>query len=251
MNDIIYGIRPIIEVINAGKEISKIFLDKNRFNNNKDSEVKSSYKELILLAKKDNIPISNVPREKLNRITKKNHQGVIAIVSPIHYANLTNIIDSKFSRGKSPTLLILDNITDTRNMGAIIRTCSCLAVDAIVIPLKEGATITSDTMKASAGALNYVSVCRVKSIINTLKYIKDCGLEILALSEKADDILYDLDLNKPLAIILGSEEKGIDPKHIKESTIKAKIPIIGPVSSLNVASAAAIACYEVKRQQIK
>ncbi len=239
----IFGIRAIIENIESGNSISKVFINKST-----NSEL---LKELFLLLKSNNIPISKVPKEKLNRITKKNHQGAIAYVSPVHFVKLSNVIQACFEKGKNPKILILDNITDSRNLGAIIRTASCTNMDAIIIPLSGGAPITSDTMKTSAGALAHISICREKALNNSIKYLKNSGLEIIGLTEKGSKNIYEADLNKPIALVLGSEEKGISKENLSLCDQKLKIPIQGPISSLNVSVAAAIACYEIIKQTDK
>ncbi|MCP3660072.1 MAG: 23S rRNA (guanosine(2251)-2'-O)-methyltransferase RlmB [Bacteroidetes bacterium] len=237
----IFGIRSIIENIESGNSISKVFINKNI-----NSEL---LKELFKLLKSNNIPISKVPKEKLNKITQKNHQGVIAYVSPVHFVKLSNVIQSCFEQGRNPKILILDNITDSRNLGAIIRTACCSNIDALVIPLTNSAPINADTMKTSAGALAHISICREKNLVNTIKYLKNSGLEIIGLSEKSKSNIYDFNFKKPIAIILGSEEKGISKENLNLCDIILKIPITGPISSLNVSSAAAIVCYEILKHQ--
>ncbi len=239
--EIIFGIRPVIESISSGVSISKVFLNRTI-----NSDI---LKELISLTKQSKIPVSNVPNEKLNKITNKQHQGVVAFISPIRFASLENIVQNCFEKGVNPKILILDNITDTRNLGAIIRSASCFQIDAIVLPFR-GAQITSDTMKTSVGALAYVPICREENLENSINYLHNSGMKIVSLTEKCDEKLFDANLNIPIALILGSEDEGISESILKLSDLKLKIPILGPIKSLNVSSAASIACYEILKQRL-
>ena len=240
-NDVVFGIRAIIETIESGKEIDKLLIQKGLAND--------LIKQLIKVAKDHNIPFSNVPIEKLNRVTRKNHQGAIAFISSIQYSSLDNVINDTYQKGKEPLLLILDRVTDVRNFGAIARTAECAGVDAIVIPSRGSAAINADAMKTSAGALNYIPVCREDNLKSTLNYLKQSGITIMACTEKASDSLYKADFKKPVAILMGSEEDGISPEYLKLSDVKMFIPMSGKIESLNVSVSAAVAIFEAIRQR--
>lgn len=239
--DFIFGIRAIIETINSGKEIDKLLIQKGLGND--------LIKELLKTARDHHVPVSQVPAEKLNRITRKNHQGAIAFLSAVRYASLDNIIDETYQKGKEPFFLILDRVTDVRNFGAIARTAECAGVDGIIIPSRGSAAINSDAMKTSAGALNYIPVCRVENLKSTITFLKDSGIQIVACTEKTDQSIYELNFNQPIAILLGSEEDGISPEYLKLSDFKGKIPMAGQIDSLNVSVSAAVAIFEAIRQR--
>lgn len=240
--DMVFGIRAIIETINSEKEIDKLFIQKGLSN--------PLIKELIQTARKFNVPIAQVPGEKLNRFTRKNHQGAVAFVSAVKYASLDNIIDQCYQKGKEPFILILDRVTDVRNFGAIARTAECAGVDAIVIPTRGSAAVNSDAMKTSAGALNYLPICRTENLKITIDFLKNSGIQIIACTEKADKSIYDVDYTNPVAIMLGSEEDGISGEYLKLADQKGKIPMIGNIDSLNVSVSAAVAIYEAVRQKL-
>jgi 23S rRNA (guanosine2251-2'-O)-methyltransferase len=240
-NEMIYGTRAVMEAIHAGKEIEKIMIQ-SALNN-------ELVRELITVARENNIPVAFVPQEKLKRLSSKNHQGVICLLASVSYASLENIIDVAYREGREPFIVILDRITDVRNFGAIVRSAECAGVDAIVVPEKGNAPLTSDAMKTSAGALNYLPVCRERDLKKTIKFLQESGIRIIACTEKAEKNLYDLSMNGPIALVLGSEEDGISDPLIRESDELAKIPIQGKISSLNVSVAASVAIYEVVRQR--
>lgn len=237
----IFGIRPVIEAINAGREIDRILVQKELHGN--------LMQELFQVASAHKIPLVKVPIEKLNKVTRKKHQGVICFLSSISYASLDNIISESFAAGKIPLVLILDRVTDVRNFGAIARSAECMGVDAIVIPSRGAAQINSDAVKTSAGALNYIPVCREENLKNTIQYLKSSGLSVVACTEKADKDLFSADLSGPVALIMGSEEDGISSEYLKLADVKVKIPITGNVGSLNVSVASGISVYEVIRQR--
>ncbi len=239
--DYLFGIRAIIESILAGKEIDKILLQKGTNN--------PLMKELIQEAKRHGVPVSYVPVEKLNRVTRKNHQGAIAFISSVQYASLDNVIQESYTSGKEPFILILDRVTDVRNFGAIARTAEGAGINAIVIPSRGSAAINADAMKTSAGALSYIPVCREENLKFTLNYLRESGIRILACTEKTDDLLYEVDMTGPLAILMGSEEDGISPEYLKLCDVRGKIPMYGNIESLNVSVSAAIAIYEAVRQR--
>ncbi|GAA0891452.1 23S rRNA (guanosine(2251)-2'-O)-methyltransferase RlmB [Fulvivirga kasyanovii] len=240
--DLIFGIRAIIESINSGKEIDKLLVQKGLNND--------LIKELLKTAREHNVPISQVPAEKLNRVTRKNHQGAIAFISAIRYASLDNIIDQTYQEGREPFFIILDRVTDVRNFGAIARTAECAGLDGIIIPSRGSAAINSDAMKTSAGALNYIPVCRVENLKNTITFLKESGIQIIACTEKTDQSIYEVNFNQPVAILLGSEEDGISPEYLKMTDTRGKIPMKGKIDSLNVSVSAAIAIYEAIRQRV-
>lgn len=239
--DFIYGTRAVIESIEAGKEVDKILLQKDLKN------------ELILelqsLAKAYSVPVQKVPVEKLNRLTKKNHQGVVAYLSSVVYASLDNVISEAYGKGETPLLVILDRVTDVRNIGAIARTAECAGAHAIVVPSRGTAQLGADAMKTSAGALNHIAVCRVENLKTTIKEIQANGISVIACSEKAEDLVYEADLTAPLAIMMGSEEDGISPEYLKLADGHVKLPMNGQIESLNVSVATGIIIYEVLRQR--
>jgi len=230
-----------MEAITAGKEVESLLVQKGLSNELND--------QLLQLANQRGIVFSKVPIEKLNRITRKNHQGAICFISPIAFQSLDNIVSQQFENGKDPFILVLDGITDMRNFGAVIRSAECAGVDAIVIPARGSARIGSDAMKTSAGALNYVPICKVGSVREALRFLKNSGLQIIACTEKSSRSIFDMNLNSPTAFILGSEENGISNDHLKLADELAGIPLRGKIESLNVSVAAAVAMYEWVRQQ--
>jgi 23S rRNA (guanosine2251-2'-O)-methyltransferase len=240
-SEMIFGTRAVMEAIKAGREIEKIFVQAGLNND--------LIKELIQVAKHNGVPFTFVPQAKLNRLSTKNHQGVICQLATVSYANLEGIIDKAFQEGRAPFLLIVDRVTDVRNFGALARTAECAGLDAIIMGDSGNAPITGDAMKTSAGALSHLPVCRVKDMKKTLHFLRESGIQIIACTEKASDTLYDIDLNTPLALIMGSEEDGISPQLLKDADRLAKIPMRGKISSLNVSVAAGIAIYEALRQR--
>ncbi len=239
--DFIFGLHSVIEAIRSGKDIEKILLKKGL-----QGEL---FEELMDEIKETNINTQRVPMERLNRITRKNHQGVVAFVSAVTYQNIEDVLIGLFEDGQNPLVLVLDGITDIRNMGAIARTAECAGVQAIVIPEKGGAPINADAVKTSAGALHNIPVCRVKNLFKTVEYLKNSGLQIVAATEKADDNYTEVDYSGPTAIVMGAEDKGVSSQILKICDRGAKIPIVGSISSLNVSVAAGVLIYEVVRQR--
>ncbi|MFN6089759.1 MAG: 23S rRNA (guanosine(2251)-2'-O)-methyltransferase RlmB [Cyclobacteriaceae bacterium] len=237
----IFGTRAVIEAIKAGREIEKIYIQSGLNND--------LIKELINTAATHKAPYSFIPQVKLDRLSNKNHQGVVCVLSAVQYVPLENIIDKCYSEGREPFFLIVDRVTDVRNFGALARTAECAQVDAMIIADKGNAPITGDAMKTSAGALNHLPVCRVKDMKKTFQLLKDNGIQIIACTEKATNTIYQIDLNTPIAIILGSEEDGISPQMLKDADHLAKIPLMGSIESLNVSVAAGIVVYEKIRQR--
>jgi len=238
---LLFGTRAVIEAIRSGKEVDRLLMQSG-LNNELTSELKALVREF-------NIPFQYVPVEKLNRVTGKNHQGVIGYISEITYQNIENIVPGIFEEGKVPLILILDRITDVRNFGAIARSAECAGVNAIVIPSKGAAQVNGDAIKTSAGALHKVPVCRSENLKTTIEFLKASGISIISCTEKTDSYYYDHDLTLPLAIIMGSEEDGISGEYLKRSDFKAKIPLMGEIQSLNVSVAAGIILYEALRQR--
>jgi 23S rRNA (guanosine2251-2'-O)-methyltransferase len=240
--NMIFGLRPVIEALKSGKEIDRLFVQSGLKN--------ELFGEMMGLLKKHNIPFQYVPLEKLNRLTSKNHQGVVGYISSIEYHKIENVLPAVFEKGKMPLLLILDRITDVRNFGAIARTAECSGVDAIIIPNKGAAQINADAIKTSAGALHKIPVCREENITQVIDYLRESGLQVIACTEKTKDNYYELDYTLPVAIIMGSEENGISSEYLKLADAHAKIPLMGNIDSLNVSVAAGVLLYEAVRQRL-
>ena len=237
----IFGIRSIIEAIESGKTIDKLFIQKGLHND--------LFSELWKLVRLKRINYKHVPIEKINRLTRKNHQGVFAFISPIDLHNIEDIIPQIYEQGKNPLILVLDGITDVRNFGAIARTAECAGVHTILIPEQRAAAINADAVKTSAGALHKIPICRTWNLKISLQFLKDSGLQLVSCTEKTDKDIYLPDFRNPTAIIIGSEEKGISPEYLKMSDHKAKIPMNGHIASLNVSVATSIIVYEALRQR--
>lgn len=237
----IFGIRAVIEAINSGKEIDKVFIQKGLRG--------ELFQELDALLRKQSINSSFVPVEKLNRLTKKNHQGVVANISPIEFHDLDEMVLSTIESGQVPLFLLLDQISDVRNFGAIVRTAECTGVHGIIIQKKGGAPINGDTIKTSAGAVFNIPICKVDHIKDAMFHLQASGIKVIAATEKTDNLLYDISLTEPCAIIMGSEGKGITPSILKLCDDKAKLPIKGSIASLNVSVACGAFLYEVVRQR--
>jgi 23S rRNA (guanosine2251-2'-O)-methyltransferase len=239
--DMIYGTRAVIEAIAAGKEIDKVMIQSGLSND--------LVKELITVARNNNVPITFVPAEKLKRISTKNHQGVICLLSVVSFASVDDLIYRAYNEGREPFFLILDRVTDVRNFGAIVRTAECAGVDGIILPDKGSVPITSDAMKTSAGALNHLPICREKDLKKTIQLLHDNGIRVVACTEKTERSIYQLNLTGPITVILGSEEDGISDILLRQADELAQIPLKGKIGSLNVSVAAGIALYEVVRQK--
>ncbi len=238
----IFGIRAVIEAINADKTIDKIFLQKGL-----RGELFSDLEKLI---RQHSINASYVPVEKLNRLSSKNHQGVVAQISPVEYYDLDNLVMNVIESGKTPLFLLLDQLSDVRNFGAIIRTAECTGVDGIIIQKKGGAPINGDTVKTSAGAVFNVPICKVDHIKDAMFHLQASGIKVIAATEKTDDTIYDVSFAEPCAIIMGSEGRGINPSVLKLVDAKAKLPMYGTIGSLNVSVACGAFLYEVVRQRL-
>lgn len=237
----IFGIHPVLEAIESGKQIDKLYFQR---------ETKSEGLNLVRKAALNRgIIFQFVPAEKLNRLTKGQHQGVVALLCEIDYANLETLIPTIFEQGHAPFMLMADRITDVRNFGAICRSALCAGVDGVIIPAHGAAQINSDAMKASAGALNTLPVCKEPNLKDSLKYLKDSGLKIISVTEKADKPFYTADLRGPLVLIMGAEDEGISGEYLKLSDEVITIPMSGKLDSLNVSVAAGIVMFEVLRQR--
>lgn len=241
-SDYIYGIRAVIEAIEAGREIDKILVS-----NGINGELAT---ELMALVKRDHIYCRRVPVEKINKITRKNHQGVLAILSAVTYHRLDHLVPQLYEEGVQPFLVVLDGITDVRNFGAIARTCECAGVNGIVIPYHGSVSVSGDAMKTSAGALHHLPVCREYSVLGAVKFLKDNGYTVVAANEKADINYTCVDYDKPLAIVMGAEDKGISPEVLRQCDTFVSIPQMGHIGSLNVSVAAGVMIYEVVRQRL-
>lgn len=238
----IYGTRAVMEAIAAGKNIDKVMIQSGLSND--------LIKELVGVARSNNVPVAYVPAEKLKRMSSKNHQGVICFLSAVSaFSSVDDLIYRAYHEGREPFLLILDRITDVRNFGAIVRTAECAGVDGIIIPEKGNAPITSDAMKTSAGALNHMPICREKDLKKTVQLLHDNGIRVIACTEKSDRNIYQLSLTGPVALIMGSEEDGVSDVLLRQADELAGIPLKGKIGSLNVSVAAGIALYEVVRQK--
>lgn len=237
----IFGIRAILEAIEAGKDLDKVFIQKEA-----QGELMN---ELIKNLKKNNINFSYVPIEKLNRLTKKNHQGAVANISPVSFLALEELIESVMEKKEKPLFLILDQVSDARNFGAIIRTAVCCGADGIIISKNGAAPVNGDTVKTSAGAVFNIPICKVDHIKDAVFYLQSSGVVTLGATEKAEKEIYDVDLNLPLALIMGSEDRGINPSVLKIIDEKAKLPMFSTIDSLNVSVACGAFLYEAIRQR--
>ena len=240
---LIFGIRAIIEAIQAGKEVDKVFVQK---------EISGELmKDLMKVMKRGNINFTYVPVEKLNRLTPNNHQGAVATISPIGFMDLEQLVESTLESKTIPLFLILDQISDARNFGAIIRTAECSGVNGIIVQKSGAAPVNGDTVKTSAGAVFNIPICKVEHIKDAVFYLQGSGIQTVAATEKTDDTIYDIDLTIPTAIVMGSEERGINPSVLKTVDQKAKLPMFGNIGSLNVSVACGAFLYEVVRQRSK
>lgn len=241
-NEYIFGIRAVMEAIEAGKDIDKILIKKDL-----QGELVG---ELFNLIHDYEIVTQRVPIERINKITRKNHQGVVAILSAVTYHTLDNLVPQIYEAGMLPFLVVLDGITDVRNFGAISRTCECVGANAIVIPERGSVTVNADAIKTSAGALHYLPVCREKNVISAVRFLKDNGYQIVAASEKAEISYTQADYTGPIAIVMGAEDIGISAEVRRLCDTMVSIPQFGNIGSLNVSVAAGVMMYEVVRQRL-
>jgi 23S rRNA (guanosine2251-2'-O)-methyltransferase len=240
-SECIFGLRPVIEAIKAGKQIDRLLV--------RQGLQGALYHELMTEVKKHEIVFQIVPVERIELVTRKTHQGVLAWLSVIEYQHIANLLPMIFESGEDPLLIALDGVSDVRNFGAIVRTAECLGAHSIIIPEKGSARITSDAIKTSAGALHTFPVCREKSIVRAIEFLKDSGLKVISAAERSGKSASEVDLSGPVVLILGSEDKGISRELINLSDHQVKIPMKGNISSLNVSVAAGIILYETMRQR--
>lgn len=241
-SEMIFGVRAVIEAIQAGKEIDKILVKK---------DIQSDLsKELFTALKGTLIPVQRVPVERINRITRKNHQGVVAFISSVTYQKTEDLVPFLFEEGKNPFFVMLDGITDVRNFGAIARTCECAGVDAVIIPAKGSVTVNADAIKTSAGALHVLPVCKEKSISEAIRFLQASGVKVYAASEKAYENYTAIKYEGPVAIVMGAEDTGVSMDNLRICDSMVKIPQFGTIGSLNVSVASSILVYEVVRQRM-
>jgi 23S rRNA (guanosine2251-2'-O)-methyltransferase len=241
-DDFIFGIRAIIEAIRFGKDVDKVLM--------KHGQKGDLMQELFELTKEYHIPIQRVPVEKLDRITRKNHQGVIALISPVTFYKLEDVITQTFESGEMPFILALDGISDVRNFGAIVRSAECAGVHGIVVPDRGSVRIGPDAMKTSAGALHKVPICRTQSLKKSLQYLMECGLTICGASEKATLNYFEHNFTSPVCLVMGSEDTGLSDEVFRMCQPLIKIPLMGQIESLNVSAAASILMFEVVKQRM-
>jgi 23S rRNA (guanosine2251-2'-O)-methyltransferase len=239
--DCIFGLRPIIEAIKAGKQIDRLLI--------RQGLQGALYQELMAEVKSHGITFQIVPVERIELVTRKNHQGVLAWLALIEFQHISNILPQIFEKGEDPLIIALDGVSDVRNFGAIVRSADCLGAHAVVIPEKGSARITADAIKTSAGALHTFPVCREKSIVRTVEYLKESGLRVICTDEKRGDYANKTDLSGPSVLIMGSEDQGISRELYELADVHVKIPMSGAIGSLNVSVASGIFLYEIARQR--
>jgi 23S rRNA (guanosine2251-2'-O)-methyltransferase len=240
-SDYIFGLHTVIEAIRAGKQIDRLLVRQGLRG--------PLYHELMIEVRKNSIPYQVVPLERIELVTVKNHQGILAWLSLIEYQSITNILPSVFEKGEDPLVIVLDGISDVRNFGAIVRSAECLGAHAVIIPEKGSAKITADAVKTSAGALHTFPVCREKSLVRAVEYLKDSGLKVFGASEKSGSEVSEVKLHGPSVLIMGGEDKGINRELTALTDYLVKIPMSGTIGSLNVSVAAGILIYEIIRQR--
>ena len=229
-SQVVFGIRAVIEAIESGKQVDKVLMKKDL-----GGELA---RELLSVTREYNVPVQRVPVERINKVTRKNHQGVIAFMAAVDYYHVDDIVPALYDEGINPLVVVLDGVTDVRNFGAIARTCECAGVNCIVIPERNSVSVNADAVKTSAGALNYLPVCRERNLVKAVQYLRDSGFKVMGASEKTDLNYTKADFTGPVAIVLGAED-----------TLVA-IPEFGQINSLNVSVAGGIMIYEVVRQRL-
>ena len=240
-NNLIFGIRPVVEAIEAGREIEKLYIRKGD-----EGQLMTELRDLCL---RHRVHVQEVPVEKLNRLVRGNHQGVVAQIAAIAYVQLDDILE-RVPDDETPLVVVFDGVTDVRNFGAIARSAECAGAHGLIAPLKNSAPVNAEAIRASAGALTTIPVCRVGSIRNTIKTLQAEGFQVVAATEKSRKLLYDADLRRPTALVMGAEETGISKEVLKLCDERLAIPLIGRIESLNVSAAAAVMLFEVVRQRI-
>ena len=239
--NLVFGIRPVVEAIEAGKQIEKLYIRKGA-----EGQLMTELRDLCL---RHRIRTQEVPVEKLNRLVRGNHQGVVAQIAAIAYVQLDDILE-RVPDDETPLVVVFDGVTDVRNFGAIARSAECAGAHGLIAPLKNSAPVNAEAIRASAGALTTIPVCRVGSIRNTIKTLQAEGFQVVAATEKSRKLLYDADLRRPTALVMGAEETGISKEVLKLCDERLAIPLIGRIESLNVSAAAAVMLFEVVRQRI-
>ena len=240
-NNLIFGIRPVVEAIEAGREIEKLYIRKGA-----EGQLMTELRDLCL---RHRVRVQEVPVEKLNRLVRGNHQGVVAQIAAIAYVQLDDILE-RVPDDETPLVVVFDGVTDVRNFGAIARSAECAGAHGLIAPLKNSAPVNAEAIRASAGALTTIPVCRVGSIRNTIKTLQAEGFQVVAATEKSRKLLYEADLRRPTALVMGAEETGISKEVLKLCDERLAIPLIGRIESLNVSAAAAVMLFEVVRQRI-
>lgn len=239
--DLIFGVYPVLEAIKSDVQIHKLFVQKGTSN--------PKLNEIVELLEKSDVSISFVPQEKLDKLTRSNHQGVVALSSPVSFFSIEQVVEQALAKDTTPIFLVLDQISDVRNFGAIIRTADCTNVDAIIIQKKGGAPVSGDTVKTSAGAIFKIPICKVDHIKDAIFYLQGSDIKVIAATEKTDQSIYEVDLKTPLAIVMGSEGKGVSKSILNLVDEKAALPLLGEINSLNVSVACGAILYEVVRQR--
>ena len=238
----IFGLRPIIEAIEAGKQLEKVYLKKGA-----DGVLLN---ELAELCRSKRIHVQGVPIEKLNYLTRNgNHQGAVALTAAIEYVDVYDML-AGIPEDETPLVVVFDGVTDVRNFGAIARSAECAGAHGLIMPVKNSAPVNAESMKSSAGALSVIPVSRVGSVRNTLRILQSEGMQIVAATEKSNTLLFEADLTKPTALVMGSEDVGISKEVLKMCDLQLAIPIVGSIESLNVSAAAAVMLFETARQRI-
>lgn len=241
-SQVVFGIRAVIEAIESGKQVDKVLMKKDL-----GGELA---RELLSVTREYNVPVQRVPVERINKVTRKNHQGVIAFMEAVDYYHVDDIVPALYDEGINPLVVVLDGVTDVRNFGAIARTCECAGVNCIVIPERNSVSVNADAVKTSAGALNYLPVCRERNLVKAVQYLRDSGFKVMGASEKTDLNYTKADFTGPVAIVLGAEDTGISTDVLKLCDTLVAIPEFGQINSLNVSVAGGIMIYEVVRQRL-
>ena len=241
-SQVVFGIRAVIEAIESGKQVDKVLMKKDL-----GGELA---RELLSVTREYNVPVQRVPVERINKVTRKNHQGVIAFMAAVDYYHVDDIVPALYDEGINPLVVVLDGVTDVHNFGAIARTCECAGVNCIVIPERNSVSVNADAVKTSAGALNYLPVCRERNLVKAVQYLRDSGFKVMGASEKTDLNYTKADFTGPVAIVLGAEDTGISTDVLKLCDTLVAIPEFGQINSLNVSVAGGIMIYEVVRQRL-
>ena len=241
-SQVVFGIRAVIEAIESGKQVDKVLMKKDL-----GGELA---RELLSVTREYNVPVQRVPVERINKVTRKNHQGVIAFMAAVDYHHVDDIVPALYDEGINPLVVVLDGVTDVRNFGAIARTCECAGVNCIVIPERNSVSVNADAVKTSAGALNYLPVCRERNLVKAVQYLRDRGFKVMGASEKTDLNYTKVDFTGPVAIVLGAEDTGISTDVLKLCDTLVAIPEFRQINSLNVSVAGGIMIYEVVRQRL-